>query len=351
MNNNKLQEYGYDDFFKSQLKELGIDEEEFSIARVLEVQKDRYKILTESEEKWAVLKASIFYDNSSEIYPAVGDFTIIKNNEFGDDVIYHVLNRKSKFSRLDSFHGKEQVVAANFDYVFIMTSLNYDFNVKRIERYLTAAWESGGMPVLVLTKVDLYPDYSEQKSQLQEIAPGVDLIAISSHTGEGISELKKYISPKKTIVFLGSSGVGKSSLVNALLGEDKMLVNSVREDDSKGRHTTTFRQLLKLEDGGMIMDTPGMRELGMWDVSKGISITFSDIEIFSEKCKFRNCKHESEPGCAVRAALESGELSEDRWKNYNKLKREAAFAEKKEMLNTRMKNKALEKSMNKFHRK
>lgn len=350
MNNNKLYEYGYDEYFDKQVIELSA-EKGYKAARVLEVQKDRYKVITETEEKWAILKASVFYENTNIEYPAVGDFVVLINNDFGDDVIYGVLERKSKFSRLDGFHGKEQVVATNFDYVFIMTSLNFDFNIKRIERYLTAAWQSGGIPVIVLTKADLCEDYKEYIIKLQQIAPGVEVIVISSHTGQGISELKKYILPGKSIVFLGSSGVGKSSLVNKLLGEEKMLVSGIREEDSKGRHTTTFRQVLKLENGGLIIDTPGMRELGMWDVSQGLNIAFSEIEELSKKCKFANCSHANEPGCAVRAALEAGEIPLERWKNYGKLKREAAFAEKKELANLKQKNRAYEKSVKKPHKK
>ena len=350
MSSSNIEKYGYDDFYQSQITDLGITETGLIPARIIEVQKEQYKIVSENGEKRARLKGSVFYDDNAVLYPAIGDFVLVKPNPYGEDTIYYVMNRKSKFSRLDSFYGKEQVVAANFDYVFIMTSLNNDFNLKRIERYLTAAWQSGASPIIVLTKTDLCDDYTLQKDQIDAIAPGVPVIAISSHTGEGINELRNYIQPFKTIVFLGSSGVGKSSLVNVLMGEEKMAVNSIREDDSKGRHTTAYRQLIVLQNGAMIIDTPGMRELGMWVVSDGLDVTFSDIEALSTKCRFRDCNHINEPGCAIKSALERGEISEERWKNYIKLKKEASFAERKENANMRSKEKLHQKGIAKLRK-
>ena len=263
----KLKEYGYNEFYERQLKELNISDERLSVGRVIEVQKDLFTIITEYGEKHAKLKGSLFYNNKVyNEYPTVGDFIIIKHNENGDDVIYKVLKRKSKFSRMDSFNEIEQLVACNFDYVCIRSSLNYDFNLQRIERYLS-------------------------------------------------------------IVFLGSSGVGKSTLVNTLAGEQIMKVNGIREIDSKGRHTTTHRQLIMLKNGTMIIDTPGMRELQMWVVNEGLDNTFSEIEEIAKGCRFRDCTHEHEPGCAVKEALENGKISKERWKNYLKLKREIRFAE------------------------
>jgi ribosome biogenesis GTPase / thiamine phosphate phosphatase len=351
MSNINIEYYGYTDFFQRQINELNISDKDLIPARITEIQKEQYKIVTEFGENTGKLKGSLFYnDNFDSIYPAVGDFVLVKHNIYGDDTIYHVLERKSKFSRLDSFNGTEQVVATNFDYVFIMTSLNHDFNIKRIERYLASAWQSGAIPVVILTKADLCKDYINHRIQIEDIAAGVPVIAVSSLTGEGLDQLKDFIKPAKTIVFLGSSGVGKSSLVNAIAGEEIMKVNSIREDDSKGRHTTTHRQLILLQNGTMIIDTPGMRELGMWDVSEGLDTTFADIEELSSRCKFRDCKHRNEPGCAVKEALESGEISRDRWENYIKLKKEAKYAERKEALNMRLKEKAREKSIAKFQK-
>jgi ribosome biogenesis GTPase len=346
-----MRNFGYTSFYERQIEELNIQGEELIPGRVTEVHKEQYKIVTEYGEKSAKLKGSLFYnDKLTNIYPAVGDFVLVKYNPQGEDIIYKVLERKSKFSRLDSWNNIEQLVAVNFDYVFIMVSLNYDFNIKRIERYLTVAWQSGGMPVVILTKADLCDDFTAQLRQVEKIAAGISIIPVSSVTGMGIDELSDYVKPGKTIVFLGSSGVGKSSLVNAIAGEEIMKISSIREDDSKGRHTTTHRQLIMLSPGAMIIDTPGMRELGMWDVSDGLDVAFSEIDELSKNCKFRDCSHEKEPGCAVKAALESGELTKERWNNYIKLKKEARFAQRKEDISIRQKDTAYFKSISKLQK-
>lgn len=351
MNSKSIKDYGYNDFYKMQIEKLGLQEDKLIPARIVEVHREQYKIITELGEKNGKLKGSSFYNNKAiNEYPVAGDFVVVKPNPYGEDIIYEVLERKSKFSRIDSFNKIEQVVAANFDYVFIMTSLNHDFNIRRIERYLTSAWQSGAQPVVVLTKADLCSDYSYYKEEIEKIAIGVKVIAVSSYTGEGINELDSFIKPSKTIVLLGSSGVGKSSLVNAIAGEEIMKVNDIRENDSKGRHTTTHRQLIMLKNGTMIIDTPGMRELGMWDVLEGLDNAFSDIEELSTRCRFRDCSHQSEPGCAVREALESGELPMERWENYIKLRKEARFAELKESVDRRIKEKARHKNMSKFQK-
>ena len=246
----------------------------------------------------------------------------------GDSQIIATLPRKTYFARRDPDRGRgEQAVAANFDYVFIMQSLNMDFNPKRLERYLTLAWQSGATPVILLTKADLTPDYAEQLMAAEHVAPGVSIHAVSARTGFGLESLAPYLQPGKTVVFLGSSGVGKSSLVNALAGKEVMTEGGIREDDSKGRHTTTHRQMLMLPGGVMIIDTPGMRELGMWEVSEGLGSAFADVEQFLGKCRFRDCRHDREPGCAIRAAIESGELDAARWESYQNLSNEAESRE------------------------
>ena len=299
-------------------------------ARITAVHKERYELVCEYGHTYGRLKTSIYYRDGLEDFPTTGDFVLVSPNPSGDSQIIKTLKRKSYFSRRDPTPGRgEQAVAANFDYVFIMQSLNFDFNLKRIERYITLAWQSGAMPVVILTKADLVADYSEQMQAVQKVAVGAGVHGISVVTGLGLDTLQDYLKPRKTIVFLGSSGVGKSSLVNALAGEELMAVNEIREDDSRGRHTTTHRQLIMLKSGVLIIDTPGMRELGMWDVSKGLGEAFGDVESYFGQCKFNNCCHQTEPGCAVRAALDGGELPRERWESYLQLKREAKFSDDK----------------------
>lgn len=336
---NTIEEYGYSEFFKNKAEKLNLSED-LVPARVIEVHRELYKIVTNCEYSDAKLKGSLFYnDQVDSVYPVIGDFVLVKENPYGEDIIYYVLSRKSKFSRLDTFNKKEQIVAANFDYVFIVTSLNNEFNIKRMERYLTLAWQSGANPVIILTKSDLCSDTNIYKSKLENASAGVPIFTISARTGEGIDELKEFIKPFETIVLLGSSGVGKSSLINAISGEKIMKVNSIREDDSKGHHTTTHRQLIKLPSGTMIIDTPGMREIGMWEASDGLDTAFRDIEDLILRCKFNDCSHQGEPGCAIKEALDSGELETGRWDNYLKLKKETKYAEQKENKDMRLKEK------------
>jgi ribosome biogenesis GTPase len=300
-------------------------------ARVTAVYKERYELVCIYGQIYGRLKAAEYY-NGNELFPTTGDFVLIDYIPNGDSRIIKTLKRKSYFSRLDpsSCGYAEQSIAANFDYVFIIQSLNHDFNLHRLERYLTLAWQSGAVPVIVLTKADLCENYTEYINAAERIAFGVNVYVVSAKTGYGLETLSKYLQPNKTIVFLGSSGVGKSSLVNALFGEEIMAVNEIREDDSRGRHTTTHRQLIKLNNGVMIIDTPGLRELGMWDVSQGLEQSFADVEKFLGKCKFNDCRHINEPGCAIKLALENGELSAERWNSYQKLKHEAKYSDDKE---------------------
>ena len=295
-------------------------------ARITAVHKGRFAIVSDFGEGYAQLKGKeYYYDNES--FPTVGDFVLIDHNSSGDSRIIKTLKRRTYFSRRDPDKGKgEQAVAANFDYVFIMQSLNHDFNPKRLERYLTAARQSKAEPVIVLTKADLTDDYLPYILETSRVAENVTTCIVSAKTGYGMGELSPYLQKGKTLVFLGSSGVGKSSLVNALAGENIMNVNGIREDDSKGRHTTTHRELIMLRNGVMIIDTPGMRELGMWDVTEGLDDAFSDVEKLAQMCRFRNCRHENEPGCAVRRAIENGELRASRFESYQKIKAEAKYS-------------------------
>jgi ribosome biogenesis GTPase len=303
-----------------------------NIARITAVHKERYEIVCAHGVTHARLKSSVYYlGKDNPVFPTAGDFVVINYTDLGDSQIIQTLPRKSFFSRLDpSSRGyHDQAVAANFNYVFILSSLNHDFNIHRIERYVTLAWNSGGIPVVILTKADLVDDCSEQVRLAEKVAAGAGVFAVSAKTGYGLDQLSEYLKPRKTIVFLGSSGVGKSSLVNAIAGEEIMKVNGIREDDSKGRHTTTHRQLIMMKNGVMIIDTPGMRELGMWDASAGLGEAFSDVEDYLGKCRFSNCTHGNEPGCAVKEAILNGSLSAERWRSYLQLKREAKYTEDK----------------------
>ena len=292
-------------------------------ARITAQHKERYEIVCAHGITHARLKTREYYVDGQD-FPTTGDFVMVSYIENGDSQIVATLPRRTFFSRRDPTPGRgEQAVAANFDYVFIMQSLNLDFNPKRLERYLTLSWQSGATPVILLTKADLVEDYWDFLTQVERVAAGVNVHVVSAHTGQGLQRLNAYLQPGKTVVFLGSSGVGKSSLVNALAGEEIMAVSAIREDDSKGRHTTTHRQLIRLKSGVMIIDTPGMRELGMCDVSEGLTDAFSDVESYLGRCRFSDCRHEGEPGCAIRAAIAAGELDIARWESYQKLKDEA----------------------------
>ena len=292
-------------------------------ARVTAVHKERYEIVCAHGITHARLKTREYFVETQD-FPTAGDFVMIHYIENGDSQILATLPRRTCFSRREPGPiPRDQAVAANFDYVFIMQSLNQDFNPKRLERYLTLAWQSGATPVILLTKADLVEDYWDYLTQVERVAVGVNTHVVSAHTGQGLSRLNAYLQPGKTVVFLGSSGVGKSSLVNALAGQELMAVSAIREDDSKGRHTTTHRQLIRLDSGVMVIDTPGMRELGMWDVSEGLVDAFTDVEKHLGRCRFSDCRHESEPGCAIKAAIAAGELDPMRWESYKNLKEEA----------------------------
>ena len=299
-----------------------------ALCRVSLQEKGLYHLLSaEGEQPAAVSGRFQYVAATASDYPAVGDYVMADLNGGDTAVIHHVLPRKSVFIRKAAGSAKtEQVVAANVDTVFLCMALNNDFNIRRLERYLTVAWESGATPVVVLTKSDLCDDLADKIAQTKSVASGADTVTVSAMEDDGYNQLTNYLVDGKTLAFVGSSGVGKSTQINRLLGEDRLRTNGLRNDD-KGRHTTTHRELIVLPCGATVIDTPGMRELGMWDSGEGIAATFSDIEALAEKCRFKNCTHGTEPGCAVRAAIERGELSEERLSSYEKLKKENAYSE------------------------
>jgi ribosome biogenesis GTPase len=296
------------------------------LGRVVAQYKDLYKVATKNSELIAEISGKFRY-TSEELsdYPAVGDFVMIDRDSgiSGNAIIHRILTRKSVFIRRAAGTANDvQVVAANIDTVFICMSLNNDFNLRRLERYLAIAWDSGANPVIVLTKSDLCDDLPVKLAEIGEVAIGVDLLVTSSMTEDGYQSILQYIKPGHTVAFIGSSGVGKSTLINRLLGENIIETNEIRKDD-KGRHTTTRRELIVIPTGGAVIDTPGMRELGVESVN--LAKTFADIDELAGRCKFNDCQHEGEPGCAIRKAIAEGSIDEERLISYKKLKKEAKY--------------------------
>jgi ribosome biogenesis GTPase len=255
-------------------------------------------------------------------HAVAGDWVAVEPLE-GEErgIVRAVLPRRTRFARKEPWLTEEQVVAANVDTAFLVTDCGRDFKPRRLERYLTATWDSGADPVIVLTKSDLADDVAETMAEAEAIAFGVPVHAVSSVTGEGLETLEPHLLPGRTVALLGSSGVGKSTLANRLLGEEVLATNEVRSD-GRGRHTTTHRELVRLPDGALLLDTPGMRELQLWADESALEETFADVAELAKRCRFSDCAHGSEPGCAVRAALGDGTLPSVRWESYGKLQRE-----------------------------
>lgn len=303
--------------------------ENIKTGRICEIQKNTFIIRCDGEELTAKLKGSFY--NEEKDPPVVGDYVEFLYNPTGESLITEVQERKSVLSRPDFFHistNMEQVMCANFDYAFIVTSLNDNYNFNRVARYVSITLQGNGIPVVILTKADLCDNPGRFVREIEGLSDKVRVHKISALYGIGLEELREYLEPGITIALIGSSGVGKSTLVNALCGEDVMKTSEIREEDSKGRHTTTHRQILELPSGAFIIDTPGMREIGMCDVEEGIDETFEDIKELESCCRFSDCKHDTEPGCAVKKAIESGELTQERLELYLSLHRESDKAGK-----------------------
>jgi len=280
-----------------------------------------YRVLTGHDEWLARVAGRLRHHASGRAdFPGVGDWVAVEPpSQAGDARIKAVLPRFSRFSRRAAGDAtEEQVVAANIDTVFIVGGLDHNFNPRRLERYLLVAWESGATPVIVLNKADLVEDPEAPADEVRALAPAVDVHAVSARRPETLDALRDHLGVGKTAALLGSSGVGKSSIVNSLIGHELMRTHDVRESDSRGRHTSTHRQLVMLPGGGLLIDTPGMRELQLWDTGS-LSETFTDIADLAAHCRFRDCRHRDEPGCAVTAAVASGELSEARLESFRKL--------------------------------
>ncbi len=330
--NNILEELGWDNHFAGEYALLEIPG--VVPGRVVTIEKDAWQVLTEKGELAAQLSGRLRYHaGGAEEYPAIGDWVIIRPLP-GESkaVIQSILPRKTKFSRqvsggrerIDGGKTWEQVVAANVDVVFLVSGLDggRSLNVRRIERYLAIAAASGAAPVIVLNKADLCPDVDVRIREVEKVISGAPVHAVSAVTGTGMDTLKQYLGKGRTAALLGSSGVGKSAIINALLGEERLATGEVRESDREGRHTTTRRELVLLPGGGAVIDTPGMREIQVWGDAQSLDEAFRDITEIALDCRFSDCRHDAEPGCAVRAALRSGELDAKHFKSYQQLQRE-----------------------------
>jgi ribosome biogenesis GTPase len=321
-----LASFGWSEFFESRFKLY--EDHGYTAGRVALEHKNFYRVYTEDGDVLAELSGKLRHEaaNRSDL-PVVGDWVAVRSRPEGDRAMIHaVLPRRTSFARKTAgSRTVEQIVGANIDTVFLLTSLNQDFSLRRIERYLLTAWESGANPIIILSKSDLCERVAETIDEVRSIAGSVTIHAVSVVTGEGLQDIAQYFKHGQTVALLGSSGVGKSSLINHLAGIDLLKVQTVREHDDRGRHTTTHRELVLLPAGGLVLDTPGMRELQLWDGDESLQLVFDDIEELAGRCYFGDCHHQDEPRCAVREALAAGTIDAGRYESYEKLQKELKY--------------------------
>lgn len=342
MNLNRL---GWNEKFEEAFNEINKDGN--IQGRVSREEKGRYTVRHADGECTAVVSGKLRYKALSiSDFPAVGDWVAMKLINNGEEgVIFNLLPRKSSFTRKAPISGarkvkdykdrtivlggttEEQVIAANVDVIFIVMALDCNFNLRRLERYLLLAWNSGATPVIVLNKIDMCDDVEQRYIEVCDIAQGVNIHCISALEDNGIDQLQKYINEGVTIGLFGSSGVGKSTIINCLLGKVELLTGAIRDNDSKGRHTTTWREMVVMPSGGILIDTPGMRELQLWSEMEELEDMFEDIKEFEFQCKFNDCSHNKEPGCAINKALQDGTLDKDRYENYLLMRHEISYVD------------------------
>jgi ribosome biogenesis GTPase len=324
----------------------------FTIARIAAEHKGRYSILVNEQFLSAEITGKMmFAAETRKDYPAVGDWVAVQLYDINSpSIIHHIFPRRTVLSRKSSGREiEEQIIATNMDIVFVVQGLDNNYNVRRLERFLVVAAQSGALPVILLSKTDLLTDKQLQAihHEVQTISENALIIFYSAKTQYHLDEIKKLITKDSTVCFIGSSGAGKSTLINRLIGREKLHTQEVREDDSRGKHTTTHRELIPLESGGNVIDTPGLREIGLWEVEGSVEETFPDIAELGLQCKFTDCTHAHEPGCAVQSAIESGDLDPGRYESFLKLKKEAEFIESKSSVTKQQERKAREKKLGK----
>ena len=326
MNFAELTNFGWNEFFEAAFESYA--GEGFTAGRVALEHKNFFRVYTRNGEVSAEISGKLRHEATSRRdLPAVGDWVVIRARPEGRSVMIHaVLPRRTSFARkIAGSRTEEQIVGANVDTVFLFTSLNQDFSLRRIERYLLIAWESGADPIIILSKSDLCDRVSGPIEEMQAVARGVPIHAISIVTGSGLQDIAQYFKRGQTVALLGSSGVGKSTLINHLTGAERLKVQTVRESDDRGKHTTTHRELVLLPAGGLVLDTPGMRELQLWDGDESLQLVFDDIEALAARCFFGDCQHQDEPRCAVREALVAGTIDSARYESYEKLQKELKY--------------------------
>ena len=331
MNINDLKTLGWDEFFERHFQSYAANG--YASGRVASEYKRFYSVYSESGKVLGETAGRLRHEALDRgDLPVVGDWVAIRHSpESGKVTIHAVLPRKSKFTRkMAGVRSEPQIVGANIDTVFLITSLNEDFNPRRVERYLIVAWESGARPVIILSKSDLCGETEERIRETRAVVGDVPIHAVSVVRRQGLDELARYLKHGQTVALLGSSGVGKSTLINRLLGREYLKVQETREHDGRGRHTTTHRELVVLPQGGLVLDTPGMRELQLWDGEGGLHIAFADIETVARRCYFSDCRHQDEPRCAIREALAGGAIDTPRYQSYEKLQKELKYLARKE---------------------